>query len=67
VTVVRLPRCVHKTTAVELRGKNRVSLDGVRESAAAGRVVLWEESAWDGAQAKTLALLHAYPGRRCDS
>ncbi|WP_030873049.1 2-isopropylmalate synthase [Streptomyces sp. NRRL F-2747] len=29
-------------------------MDVVRESAAAGRVVLWEESARDGAQAKTL-------------
>ncbi|MFJ3641320.1 2-isopropylmalate synthase [Streptomyces sp. NPDC090108] len=31
-----------------------VSVDVVRESARAGRVVLWEESARDGAQAKTL-------------
>ncbi|MFI5669948.1 2-isopropylmalate synthase [Streptomyces sp. NPDC051704] len=31
-----------------------VFVDVVRESAAAGRVVLWEESARDGAQAKTL-------------
>ncbi|WP_405443004.1 hypothetical protein OG373_36575 [Streptomyces avidinii] len=31
-----------------------VYVDVVRESAAAGRVVLWEESARDGAQAKTL-------------
>ncbi|MFJ5230934.1 2-isopropylmalate synthase [Kitasatospora sp. NPDC088391] len=29
-------------------------MDAVRESAAAGRVVVWEESARDGAQAKTL-------------
>ncbi|WP_123441248.1 hypothetical protein [Streptomyces sp. PanSC9] len=29
-------------------------VDVVRESALAGRVVLWEESARDGAQAKTL-------------
>ncbi|MGY3677648.1 isopropylmalate/homocitrate/citramalate synthase [Streptomyces sp. TE33382] len=29
-------------------------VDVVRESAGAGRVVLWEESARDGAQAKTL-------------
>ncbi|MGW3060083.1 hypothetical protein ACWC98_29700 [Streptomyces goshikiensis] len=29
-------------------------MDLVRESAGAGRVVLWEESARDGAQAKTL-------------
>ncbi|MFJ3671463.1 2-isopropylmalate synthase [Streptomyces sp. NPDC090106] len=31
-----------------------MSVDVVRESAEAGRVVLWEESARDGAQAKTL-------------
>lgn len=31
-----------------------MSADMVRDSAAAGRVVLWEESARDGAQAKTL-------------
>ncbi|WP_329238055.1 2-isopropylmalate synthase [Streptomyces sp. NBC_01460] len=35
-------------------GRVSVPVDVVRESAVAGRVVLWEESARDGAQAKTL-------------
>ncbi|MEU0054110.1 hypothetical protein [Streptomyces sp. NPDC006309] len=37
-----------------LDGRVWCSVDVVRRSAAAGRVVVWEESARDGAQAKTL-------------